>query len=327
MLNELKFVQGAVAKKDYLPALTHFCIENGTVRGYNGTLALCSPIPFDIECKPKAAPMVQAIRNCTDTVVLSMTKAGRLSIKSGKFKALIDCVEGETSHVEPEGDIIEIDGQALLNAVKALQNFIGDDASRPWSNGVLLKGQSAFATNNVILVEYWTGVNFPTLNLPRTAVREILRVDEPPILAQATDTSFTLHYSNKRWIRTQLLSTDWPDLAKILERESVQVPVNPELFVGLEVIKSFTDKMGRVTFHEGSLRTNLEESEGADYELEGLTFPGSYNLEMLASLKDVVKTIDFTAYPRPCIFHGDRLRGAIIGMRMTGTTPEGTVPT
>jgi len=29
MLRELKFVQGAVAKKDLLPAMTHFAIEGG----------------------------------------------------------------------------------------------------------------------------------------------------------------------------------------------------------------------------------------------------------------------------------------------------------
>lgn len=318
MLAELKFVQGAVAKKDYLPALTHFCIENGTVRGYNGTLALCSPIPFDISCKPKAVPLVQAIRNCTETVVLSITPAGRLAVRSGSFKAFVECVEGETNHVEPEGERIAIDGKALLAAVKAVSEFMGDDASRPWSNGVLLKGQSAFATNNVVVVEYWTGVDFPiVVNIPRAAVREVLRIDEPPEYAQFSENSFSLHYSNKRWIRTQLLNTDWPDLSRILDVPSTQVPVNPQLFAGLEVVKPFTDKMGRVTFHQGALRTSLTDGEGATYDVEGLTCEGSYNVEMLASLAGFAHTIDFSSYPKPVLFMGDRLRGAIIGMRQT----------
>lgn len=316
MFAELKFVQGSVAKKDYLPALTHFCIENGTVRGYNGTLALCAPIPFDINCKPKATAMVQAIKNCSETITLSMTPAGRLSIKSGSFKAFVDCIEGETHHVEPEGDRVEIDGASLLAGMKALQPFIGDDASRPWANGVLLKGQSAFATNNVIVVEYWTGATFPiTVNLPRAAIKEILRIDEAPEWAQATDTSFTLHYSNKRWIRTQLLPTEWPDLTRILDVPSKQLPINPQLFVGLEGIKGFADKLGRVTFHNSAVCTSLVEGEGASFEVNGLNYDGSYNVEMLASLADVAHTIDFSSYPKPCIFHGDRLRGAIIGMR------------
>ena len=55
MLKELKFVQGAVSSKDFIPALTHFRIENGTVRSFNGLLALCSPIALDIDCTPKAS--------------------------------------------------------------------------------------------------------------------------------------------------------------------------------------------------------------------------------------------------------------------------------
>lgn len=316
MLAELKFVQGAVAKKDYLPALTHFCIENGTVRGYNGTLALCSPIPFDIACKPKAIPLVQAIRNCTDTISLALTGAGRLSIKSGSFKAFIECVEGPTNHVEPEGQRIEIDGQALLQACKALNEFMGDDASRPWSNGIMLKGKSAFATNNVIVVEYWTGVDAPiVVNIPRPAVREILRIDEAPLYAQADEKSFSLHYSNGRWIRTALLNTDWPDLSRILDQPSSQKPVPAGLFEGLEFIKPFTDKMGRITFIEGAVVTNTVDGEGARFELDGLKDEGSYNVEMLASLAGVATSIDFSAYPKPVLFMGERLRGAIIGMR------------
>jgi DNA polymerase III sliding clamp (beta) subunit (PCNA family) len=316
MLAELKFVAGAVAKKEFVPALTHFCIENGTVRGYNGTLALCSPIPFDISCKPKAIPMVQAIRNCTETVTLSMTKAGRLSIKSGSFKTFIDCVETESNHVVPEGQMIDINGEALLTGLRAVAEFIGEDASRPWANGVLIKGQSIFATNNVVLVEYWTGVDFPlTINLPRMAVREILRIGEPPISAQADESSFSLHYENKKWIRSNLLTTDWPDLSKVLSQPSSPLDIPGALFEGLETIKPFVDKMGRVTFVDGYLRTSLVDGEGADYSVEGLHSEGSYNIEMLLLLKDAAKTIDFSLHPKPALFFGERLRGAIIGMR------------
>ena len=184
MLAELKFVQGAVAKKDFLPALTHFRIEDGRVRSFNGTLALSTPIQFDINCTPKAEPFIKAIQNCKETVTMTMTPAGRLGIKSGSFKAFIECVEEENYHAEPEGEEFDIDGEALLKALQAVAPFIGDDASRPWSNGVLLKGQSAYATNNVMLVEYWTGTTFPIVcNVPKVAIREMLRIGEAPLRA------------------------------------------------------------------------------------------------------------------------------------------------
>lgn len=314
MLNELKFVQGAVAKKDFVPSLTHFVIENGTVRGYNGVIALCSPIPLDIACKPKGEPLVRAIGNCDETVTLSLTGAGRLSVKSGKFKAFIDCVEGDTPHVVPEGEPVVIDGAAFLDSVKVVSSFMGDDASRPWSNGVLFLGESAFATNNITLVEYWTGFKMPAVNIPRAAIKEVLRINEPPVSAQINQNSLTLHYAGERWLRTQLLETKWPDLTKVLNRESTPEPIDPRIFEGMEVIKPFMDKLGKVIFRSG-VATHAEETEGASFDIDGFAHQGVYAYEMLRLLDGVAKTVDFSAYPNPCMFFGDRLRGAIIGMR------------
>lgn len=317
MLTELKFVQGAVAKKDFLPALTHFVIENGTVRGFNGMLALCSPIPFDIACKPKADSLVKAIANCTETVQLAMTAAGRLSIKSGKFKAFVDCVEGETPHAMPEGEVVAIDGAALLQAFKVVSPFIGDDASRPWSNGVLLLGQSAFATNNITLVEYWTGSTVPRpLNIPRAAIKELLRIDEAPEAVQLTDTSITFHFSGNRWLRTQLFETKWPDLTKVLGKESNPKPIDDRLFEALKTLKPFADKDGRILFKGGGkIATHDDETEGAGYEIDGFNHTGVYQIDMLNLLNGTCKIIDWSMYPSPCMFFGDRLRGAIVGMK------------
>lgn len=318
MLKELKFVQGAVAKKDFLPAMTHFVIEDGRVRAYNGMIALSSPLPFDIDCIPKAEPLVRAITNCDETVTLSMTPAGKLRIQSGKFRAFIDCIDEETLHVVPEGEEVELDGEAMLEALKVIHPFIGDDASRPWTNGVLLRGQSAFATNNVVLVEYWVGAQFPvTVNVPRQAIREMLRINEAPTHAQVCDSSITFHYPDGRWVRAQLFESEWPDLAKVLDKECNAITVDQRIFDALATIKPFADKMGRVFISEGVLSTSPEfDAEGASYEIPGLPFAGVYNIEMLNLLKGVAMHADFTTYPEPCLFYGNRLRGAIIGMRI-----------
>ncbi len=315
MLAELKFVQGAVAKKDFVPALTHFRIEGGKVRGFNGTLALCSPIPLDLVCTPRADALVKAISKCDETVTLSLTPAGRLAVRSGVFKAFIECVDGETAHVEPEGELFDIDGDALLAGMKALLPFVSDDASRPWSMGVLLRGQSAFATNNVTLVEYWLGVQFPEYNIPRAAVKEIVRIGEAPISAQSTATSITFHYAGGRWVRSQLLETNWPDLGAVLNVTSAPEPIDPQIFVGLKTISSFVDKIGRVLFHEGKMTTHESADEGASFDCSAPLPEGVYSLEMLSLLEDVATTADWSLYPKPVMFFGERLRGAIIGMR------------
>lgn len=317
MLKELKFVMGAVSKKDMIPAMKHFAIEGGKVRAYNGTLALCSPIPFNIDCYPKADMLYKAIANCDETVTLALTPAGKLSVRSGSFRALINCVEKSEVHLEPEGTLTECDGEALLRAFKLLEPFVGDDASRPWANGVLLRGQSAFATCNVVLVEYWLGINLPrTLNVPAAAIREVIRIGEPPARLQIAENSISFLYSDGRWIRTQLFSTEWPDLAKVLDRAHSAGPIDDRIFDALAKLKPFTDKSDRVLFRAGVVSTHENEDEGGHVDIDGSTMQGIYSLEMLALLKGVATHADFSAYPKPCLFFGDMVRGAIVGRHM-----------
>jgi DNA polymerase III sliding clamp (beta) subunit (PCNA family) len=317
MLKELKFVQGAISRKDLVPAMKHFAIENGFVRSYNGVIALCSPIAFDINCYPKADTLIKAISNCDDTVTLTLTPAGKLSVKSGVFRALIQCVEKSEVHLEPSGDIVQCDGDVLLQAFKKLEPFVGEDASRPWANGILLRGQSAFATCNVILCEYWTGISFPhVVNIPHAAVKEVVRIGEAPSHLQLDDKSVTFHYSDGRWIRSQLFATDWPDLSKVLDRPCNAVDVDERIFSSLDKLKAFVDKSGRVIYTAGKVATHDDEEEGGHVEIPGSTMQGIYALDMISLLKGVAKQADFTTYPSPCLFFGDNLRGAIVGRKM-----------
>ncbi len=314
MLEALRFCKGSVATKDFMPALTHFIIENGHVRGFNGVLALSSPIPFDIKCNPKADILIKAIAQCTETIQLAMTPAGRLSIKSGKFKCLVPCVEGGEIHPKPEGEIVNFDGDELLKGLKAVAPFIGDDASRRWSNGVLVEKGSLFATNNKMLVQYWAGLEFPcVVNIPREAIKEMLRINESPVYAQLTKNSISFHYSGDRWIRTQLYDhTGWPDLSPILDKPSVQTEIDQELFEGLEALKPFVDKAGLIIFQQQCITTHDDPAEATTFDLPWtINVEGRYNIAYLELLKDTAKT----SWPAPCLFQNDRLRGALIGLK------------
>lgn len=321
MLKELKFVQGAVSKKEFIPTLTHFKIQDKKVYGYNGKLGLCAPVEFDIDCIPKAGPLIKAINNCNETVQLGMTPKGKLSVKSGKFRAYIDChpADTPTHHVEPEGVPVDINGELLIKALTTLQPFIASDAARPWSNGVLFKGQSAYATNNAIFAEYWVGAPFPCdIVIPRDAVKEILRLKDIPTSFQMTDNSLTIHYSDGRWLRTNLINDKWPEPDRLFMQENVNpTAISDELFDALDSIKDFTDKMGRVMFKDGVVFTHKgENEEGASVELSNFPHTGSYVVTNLQLLKGTATMADFSKYPEHCPWFGDNIRGVIIGLHM-----------
>ena len=316
MLDSLRFVQGAVAKKDFVAALTHFRIKDRTIVGSNGSMTLSSPIDLELDIMPKAGPFIKAIQTCQETISLHLTASGRLSIKSGRFKALVDCIPEGFPETAPEGEFVELpDG--ILPALKTLSPFIAEDASRPWARGILLRGSSAYATNNVVLVEYWLKVPFPmALNIPRSAVVELLRIGAEPLRLQVCDDSVTFHFEGGQWLKTQLYSTEWPDLNLVLNLPSNPEPIPVDLWDALEDLRPFTNKLNQVYLSPGKVSTGPDgDDASATSEVPAVSAVGVFNLDYLLKLKGVAEKVDFTTYPKPCLFFGENLRGAIIGMR------------
>jgi len=315
MLDDLKFVSGAIAKKDYVPTMKHFLIHDGTVRAYNGVLTLSSPIALDIDCKPLADPMMRAIINCTETVNLSLTPANRLKIQSGKFKAFIDCTSLEVPDIVPEGDEISLSGIEIVKIFKKLFPVIGTDASRPWVNGIYLNNQSCFVTNNAIIVQYWLGINVPPMNIPREAIKEIIRIGTEPTSIRVTSNSITFMYESGRWIKTKLIDGGWPNVEAILNNPTNQKVIDTELFTAIDSVEDFCEKTGILYFSEGIIHTHTDLEVGGRYDLTTVEFAGAYNVNMLKLLSGIATTIDWSSFPKACIFYGENIRGAIIGMK------------
>ncbi len=316
MLAALKFVQGAVARKDFVPVLQHFKLKDGKVYGFNGALALCSPINSALEATPKAIPFLKAIEVCRDEAVgLTLTTNNKLIIKSGKFKATIDCeAAGEFPVLAPEGEEVPLTVD-IIPILKKLLPFIADDASRPWARGILFRGKSVFATNNIVVIEHWLGTPFPVeVNVPRSAIVELLRIGTAPTSLRTTVDSISFLYPDGSWLRSQVYSLQWPDLAKVLERQSALVPLSGEVFTAIENLTHFVDEQGRLFFN-GQVIGTTPETGGTTMQVETSLPVGCFNIKHFQLLSGVATDIDLTQYPAPCMFKGDNLRGAIAGIR------------
>lgn len=316
MLEQLQFVMGAVGKKELLPGLTAVRIGNGCVQGFNGHLSLCAPLDTSLVCAPNALTLFNAVKQCNDAVHLSLTPTGKLSVRSGPFKALIDCVPGELPHVGPEGEYIALPGQVMLDAFRILEPFVSQDSHKPWAGGVLLRNGCAYATNNIVVLEYYHGAACPELNIPLGAVKQALRIGEAPTYAQASANSLTLYYADGRWMRTNLLSVQWPDVQAVLYNPNPHYPVDPLLFEAVRAVQPFTDAASLIYFHMGLLATaaNADEAAGT-YLVPSLQCQGIYNANHLLSLEGLADCIDWSPYPRPATFFGKCVRGAVIGVR------------
>ncbi|QJD54343.1 DNA polymerase III beta subunit [Aminobacter phage Erebus] len=323
MLDALRFVASAVAKKDFVQELTHFKIQDGRVTGFNGIVALSTDIDVDLDIQPNAAKLISAVKACPGTIALNMTPAGKLAVRSGSFKSFVDCLQEEHAYfVYPEGDSVEL-GPNFLDAITAVSPVMSVDASRPWAMGVKLRGASAFATNNVMLVEYWHGTDLPfDMVIPAVAVNELIRIGEKPTRVQITDRSISFWFGEKRWMRSALLEgASWPTdrMAQILDASTgAQQEFHPEFFESVAKLKPFLGESGSVYLSADKISTSQHEDEGTsvDVPATGMLEMQAYHHHQLMILGEVAKTIDWTAYPRPCMFQGGALRGALVGQRV-----------
>jgi hypothetical protein len=317
LLAALKFVSGAVAKSDYLPALQHVAIGGGYVVSFNGTIALCAPVVLDLAACPRADIFARAIAACTEPAQLHMTDQG-LSVQSGALRVVVPCTQDTFPRVFPEGSAVPIDGN-FLPTLKALEPIVSTDTSKQWCNGVLLRGSSAYATNNTILCEYWLGHLLPVdVNLPLPAVRELLRIDEEPTRVQVCERSATFHFADGRWMRTALYPTAWPQALTSLLSHTEATPLPDRFFAALKQLAPFVDidaqQEGEMIYLQNDgISTSVNLQQGACVGLDGLSAGPQFSVAQLRKLEGVATAISFADYPQPCRFVGERTRGVIMG--------------
>lgn len=207
----------------------------------------------------------------------------------------------------------------FVGALRTLAPLMSDDASRPWACGVMVQSKSAYATNNVIVAEYWHGLEFPCrITIPAQAVNEILKVKEEVTHVQMDEGSITVWFGPDKWLRTIVLEDAFPDRLPAVMDSPGQPPVAlsnyPGFFDALRKLDKFTAQDNRVIFLDGAFTTSKDDGTGATVEVPGLVAGPCFQQKYLSLIESVATHVDFTPYPKPCRFFGGRLRGIIAGM-------------
>lgn len=319
ILTALRFVMGAVARKDYEPNLCHLLIKDGTVTATDGTLTAVAPIDLDITAKPHAKDMLKAILACDEGDVMGISylpATDRLSIKAGSFRSFVKCLpDTDTMFAAPaDGDSAPV-AKELIEAISVVRPFMGVDASRTWALGVRIAPNVVYATNNVVLIQAWHGLQVPhDVIVPSIAVDELLRQKMEPTLVQIGEKSLTVWYGEKYRITTQLVLGQWPEQTDRIFDTGGDVQAIPEgFFASVEKILPFCEQ--KVYFTENALVTHLAEGEGTIVETDMPADHGCFYAKQLLELSGVASAADFTQHPRPCPFRGNKLRGVILGPR------------
>jgi len=298
MQNAINFCSNAINKD-----LPYFYIKDKRIYAYNGAFTMSAPLDLP-DCSPKAEQLVGAFKNQVSANV-TKTPTGKLSIKNGKLKALVNCSETFLLNTDvPEGEVVELNCDLLLILKRLLPFTIQSDFK--WMDGVVLSNNYAYAANNPVIIRHFTGLDVD-MWISTATIKALLKVKEPIESITVSKNTIIFNFTNDKWLSQNNYSGAIPDLAKMLNDVTCDNLIPEEFFTGIDYLKPFVDEnFSRVIISDGKLST----VDGTDYELP-VTGSGSFNITNLSLLRDVATNIDFTKNN----FTGVDIQGKIHGYR------------
>ncbi len=317
LLQALEFCS-VVSEKLGTPNETHIGIRNNWAVAFNGIVAAGSPVPETLYCHPHTIQFMEALQHCEEGYSLTQLDNQRLSIKSGKFKATVPCLDPLLMQDAAPDPMIAPINNSFKDAVEAVGVLASENAQHVLTASVLMNGASVISTNRVMLLEYWHGLDLPSnIPLPKEFVKCLVKQKKNLTGFGFSNCSATFHYEDGSWLRTQLYADQWPDVGRILNREANLWSIDPQFFNALDAVASFSED-GNVYSRLNLLCSHADEGVGATFECSGIPNGFVYPIKQLLIMKPYVKTIDWMANgvhdSSYClVFMGDTMRGVISG--------------
>ena len=314
LLEALKFISVA-QHTDGTPMQSHCRISDGTVVGFDGGLTVGHYIEETLNVCPHTATLISALSKCKETISITELDSGKLSIKSGKFRALVPCVDfRDIPAIQPDSPVAAIT-DTLKVALAACVPLTQDNGTEPFTCAVLLQAGTAVATNRHVVIEAWHGLDLPPgILIPKASVSAICKTDKHLKAFGFSSNSATFFFEDDSFIKTQLYINNFPQYQKLLDIESNAFPLPAGFYEAVETIAPFIEKeKTTVYFIDGKISSHYNTELGASFEVEGLKNGLAFNVNYLKLIRQHTHMVQFDANDRGmALFFGDNVRGAIM---------------
>ena len=313
-----KLVRSVVSDRDLIPVMTHFHMYLGRLQGTNGKLTLDAPWPEYLRDDPiniPAEPFVRAFEAMDDPHV--SLKDEYLHIQEEKMRVKIP-LNLELYPVCKRPEEWDPMDDTILDAMRKIQPFISNDASRPWACGVLYLEGYLYATNNIVIVRTpWTIGDFSevkTFTLPGFGIDQLLRCNRSINGIHVRDIAIGFELEGDVWMESVRYVEAWPDIKKMFEGEQWEGMTKlsgNEIGIVERLLPFVPDKRHPVIKFEGDKITTMEGAMEASVEVncDHATFHSTPLIEVLR----VATHMNFSAFPK-VPFKGRDIEGIIAGV-------------
>ena len=236
LLDALKFISIAQHTEGSIYQ-QHCRLSEGTLTAFDGGLTVGMYVDESLNCAPHTVTFIKALERCTESIAITLQDNGKLSVKSGKLRALVPCAPLDSVlSVQPDPPCATLT-DTVKTALAACITVAEDGAPAP-ACGVLLKANTAAATDRHMMIEAWHGINLPVVFMPRVSAKAIAESKKPLKAFGFSDTSATFYFEDDSFIKTQLFdATAFPKYEHVVDRESNPWPLPGGVYEGLTTVE------------------------------------------------------------------------------------------
>ncbi len=283
----------------------------------NGIITAAAPIQEPLDSCPNTFALVDALEQAPGAISLTQLEPTKLSVRSQDFQAVIPCVEASALPIVGPDAAVALCDDRLKRAMQIAGLLATDGADMLLHASIQLRPGSALASNGILIIEAWHGLDLPPLlYVPKALVTALTKAGQPIVKVGASESSITLWYENGAWIKCQTYPLpgpgEVPDFLGFLNISTTPVPVPAALFSVAKRLEPFSGD-GMIYFSpEGAKVTSPEGGVYANNEITGVPPGVAFNIKSLLTIANYCKTIHFLAADKITLWYGDGVRGAIV---------------
>lgn len=239
------------------PYAVHFRGYGEWITGFNGVLTAGTKIPDMINVCPNADDFLSAIKKVKGDFSITVNEPF-LSVANGAFSAHIPCIGHELmTNSAPDPATYSLDNN-FRRALLGVAPIVSDTAQHVLEASILINGASCIATDRSVLVEYWHGNNMPRIAVPKAFAAALAKVNKNLAAFGFSERTFTVHFEDQSFLKTQLYEGEYPDVSSILPQEPGNLKeLSSTFWEGVEAVAPFAIEH-RIYFGDGKVASHVE---------------------------------------------------------------------
>lgn len=307
-------------------------LENKQAVVFNGQISAGYPIAEELTLCPQLERFKAALNKCGDSVAITETETGQLSVKGAKLRAIVPCHKEALPPAWPDEPAFEGDFDVIKEAFKVCGTLASEAGERVHLASLLLENGSCTSTNGAAILQFWHGLPLPPYSvIPKIFAASVAKqkmkitaIGAKFNVEQNRSESLTFWFENGAWLKCQCYFDKWPNVSPVLDVATNPVPIGFDLQEAISSILDFTEeKKGMIHFANGFVQSHETDNIGAQYKADGLTGGKAFDGKLLKQITGHATSFDLTTYQDKMMFFGGKpenpIRGAVMGVVRRGT--------